>query len=42
MLKQYTARINRILKYIQTKDITEMNNLLLAAGIANKSRREKE
>ena len=32
ILKQHAAKINGILKYIPTKDITEMKNLLLAAG----------
>ena len=32
ILKKYAAEINRILKYIPTKNITEMNSLLLAAG----------
>ena len=31
-LKQHAAKVNGILKYIPTKDITDMNNLLLAAG----------
>ena len=32
ILKQHVAKINGILKYIPTKDITDMNNLLLAVG----------
>ena len=32
ILKQHTAEINKILKYISTKDVTEINNSLLAAG----------
>ena len=32
ILKKHAAEIKRILKYIPTKDITEMNSLLLAAG----------
>ena len=32
ILKKHAAEINRILKYIPTKDITEMNSLLLTAG----------
>ena len=31
-LKQHAAKVNGILKYIPTRDITDMNNLLLAAG----------
>ena len=32
ILKQHVAKINGILKFIPTKDITDMNNSLLAAG----------
>ena len=32
VLKQHAANMNWILKYISTKDITEMSNLVLAAG----------
>ena len=32
ILKQHAAKVNGILRYIPTKDITDINNLLLAAG----------
>ena len=32
-LKMTTERTNRVIKYINTKDVTEMNNLIVATSV---------